>query len=301
MAGIYTDVLASEIAENIFPDSSFVVHSKDDTIWVNNENVRLPQSGAIPATQRNRSVFPATITERTDTVIEYMLQEFSSDPSRVRNMDAVKVSYNKRKDVLSDHSMSLQQDLANYLAYVWAANTAAGILVTTGGLRQSSAVGSTGNRKGLTLKDVQNAMVKLDVQDIPRDGRKILLNPNMLSDLLDDSKLTSRDWTNNSNSLQNGTVGRLMGFDVYVRSSVISYADNSVTPKDPIALRATNDDAGALVWHPSFVRRALGATKVYLNPDQAAHYGDIMSAEVRGGGTAAYANRRGIVTIKEAK
>lgn len=299
--GIYTSVWASEIAENIFPDDSFVVCSKDDNQWVINETVVLPQSGSKPASTRNRSVFPAIITERVDIVIEYALQEFSTDPQRLRNMDALKVSYLKRKDMLGDHSSILQEDVANYLMYVWSANQAANIALTTGATRDATAVGATGQRKGITYKDIKAAMVKMDVQNIPRKGRKILMNPMMLSDLLDDPKLTSRDWVDANNSLQDGLIGRLNGFDVFVRSTIAAYADNATLPKDPLAVAAATDDAGCLLWHPNFVRRALGTTTVLLNEQRAEHYGDLMSCETRAGGSAAYFNRRGTFTIKEAK
>lgn len=301
MAGIFKDVWASEIASNIFPDNSFVVHSKDDSMWADNDYVKLPQSGSKPNVARNRSVFPATIVERVDTIIEYQLQNFTSDPTRVRNLTQLKTSYALRQDVLSDHSYSIEEDVADYLLFAWAANLAGAITSTTGTLRDASATGATGTRKGFTLADLKKAMVMLDLQNVPRTGRKIILNPIFHADLLDDPKLTSRDYVDVNNSVQEGLVGRALGFDVFVRSKVVSYADASTTPKDPKAATATTDDAGAVIWHPRFVRRAVGSSKIYLNEDVAENYGDIMSAEVNAGGIAAYSNRRGTVTVKEAK
>lgn len=301
MAGIFKDIWASEIASNIFPDNSFVIHSKDDTKWADNDTVKLPQAGSKPNVQRNRTVFPATIVERVDTVIEYALQNFTSDPTRVRNLTQLKTSYGLRQDVLSDHSYSIEEDVADYLLFAWAANLAGAITSTTGTLRDASALGATGTRKAFTMADLKKAMTMLDMQNVPRAGRKIILNPLFHSDLLDDPKLTSRDYVDANNSVQEGLVGRALGFDVFVRSKVVSYADASTTPKDPKAATAATDDAGAVIWHPRFVRRAVGSSKVYLNEDVAENYGDIMSAEVNAGGTAAYTNRRGTVTIKEAK
>lgn len=53
------------------------------------------------------------------------------------------------------------------------------------------------------------------------------------------------------------------------------------------------------MWHKDFVRRALGATKVFYNPAQAEYYGDKMSALVRAGGRKRYNNQYGVVSIIE--
>ncbi len=302
MALLLTDVWSNEIAQNIYPDDSFVVHSRNDNAYVDHDFVRLPQSGAKPKSARNRTVFPAAITERIDALVSYQMQWFSTDPTRIRNAEQHALSYAKRKDVAQDHVAVLQQDASEYLLSVWSGNSAATVSVTSGPLRAASAVGATGNRKSLTLADVKTAMTKMDLQNIPRKGRKILLNPIFHSDLLDDTKLTSRDYTpENGGNMMEGKVGMLWGFEVFVRSSVNSYANNSFAPKDPVALPAVDDDAGALIWHPNFVRRAVGTTVVNINTGVAEHYGDILTMEAWAGGTAWYIDRRGSMSIKESK
>jgi hypothetical protein len=302
MAGLKTEVWANEIAQNIFPDNSFVVNSKDDTKWVNNDIVHLPQSGTLPSTVRNRATLPATIVQRVDAIVDYSLHAFSTDPSLITDMDSVIVSYAKRQDMLSDHIMTLDDKTTKYMPFVWAANTTAAIVTTTGTtLRAASAVGATGQRKMVTKQNIIDAMIKMDMMNIPRDGRCMLLNPMFIGDLLSDATLTSRDWVDNNNAYMDGTIARLFGCKVYTRSEVGAYANGLNVPKDPDALADVLDDAFGMMWHPSFVRRALGATKAFIDEDKPEYYGTVFSAQVRAGGSKSYTNGRGIVCIKEGK
>jgi Phage capsid protein len=298
MAGIKTDIWAMEIAENIFPNNTFAAQSMNDSSYVNNDEVYLPQSGAVPSVVQNRATFPSPIAARVDSYTKYQMQEFSTDTTVIRNMETVALSYNKRADVLRDHVEQLKKFINEFFLYNWLANTSGGIIYTSGGLRPASATGANGQRKAFRKDDIMAAMLKLDTMDIPRQGRVILMNPQFHTDLLADTQLTSRDWTNNS--LENGAIGRLFGFDTFIRSNVGAYANGSVLPKAPSSVTAGSDNAAALVWHPDFVRRAEGQILVNLSsgvvPEQ---YGHTMSAEVRAGASPRYTDRRGVVSIVE--
>jgi len=295
---IQKEIWVAEIAANLFKDNTFLRRSRNDDAFVEGKVVHLPQSGALPAVVRDRSSFPATITERTDTEVTYNLHSFSSDPTLIRDMDEIEVSYEKRQNVLDEHIGTLTDSIATYMAYAWAPNVAANIVRTTGAARPASAPGATGNRKKLTKADILSAKILMDKMDVPQSGRYLLLNAEMLGDLLEDTTLLSRDFVQTPN-LELGTIGRLLGFEVYVRSHVGRYAAGSNTPKDPDAANAATDEAFALAWHERFVRAARGEIKVFADEDVPQYYGSIFSAEVRAGGTAWYTDKRGVVAIIE--
>ena len=69
--------------------------------------------------------------------------------------------------------------------------------------------------------------------------------------------------------------------------------------KDPAAATAVTDIAGAIAWHPSFVRRANGAIKTFLNIDDPAYFGSIFSTAVRFGALIARNDNVGLVQIIE--
>lgn len=296
---IQKQVWIADIASNIFPDNTFTARSVDDSQYVSNKTVNLPQSGNKPNSERNRSIIPAQIVQRVDAVETYDIEEFTTDPTLIRDIEEVEVSYDKRQDVLMDHNETLRTDVANYLSYVWAPATAAAIFDTTGtGTRPGAAPGATGTRKVFTRADILKLKAAMDAQDIPADDRVLLLPSAFYNDLLADTQLLSSDFMGSGN-IPSGAIARVFGFALYLRSGAARYAAASNTPKDPAAIAAATDNAAAIAWHPRFVRRAMGEIKVFANEDQATMYGSVFSALVRAGGRPRYTNGRGVFAVRE--
>ena len=306
---LQTEVWARDIAANLFPKNTFLARAKDDSMWVENKTVHLPQSGSLPAVSRNRSSYPATISQRTDVEVTYSLYELTSDPTHIPDVDAIEVSYDKRMSVLNEHIEQVRRKAADVLLWQWCPTLAAAagqVIASTGSNRLTNAAGGTGNRKALTRAEVLAAKKLLDIQEIPQEGRVLLLDGAMYADLLADTTITNRDWVT-ANSLQSGVIAQLFGFDVMIRSRLGRFSDTTFTSgvltagtvKDPDAANAATDDAFSLAWHPDFVRRALGEVKVYSDVDKPEYYGSVFSTMNRVGGSKSYTDYRGIVALVE--
>lgn len=301
---IQTEIWARDIAEAIFPANSFMAKSLSDDAWVDNKTVHLPQAGSLPAVVRNRNSFPATPGQRTDTTVTYDLDEFTSDPSLIRDIEEVETSYDKRSSVLRDHTESINLQCANWLQYHWGADAAAAILRTTGADRVAQVTGATGNRKKLTITDLIAAKALMDDMDLPEDGRCLLLPSFMYNDIITDNwaTLLSMELSGEAR-LQNGTLMKILGFEIFKRGkkNVLSYT-NAATPvkRTPDAAALVSANAAALFWHSNFVRRAKGEVKVYADYDKPEYYGSTFSALARLGGRKRYSDGTGIVSIVEA-
>src|SRR5690606_23159471 len=64
--------------------------------------VHIPTPGSKPTVVKNRNSFPATAVRRTDTDITYTLDEYSSDPVHVHNLENIELSYDKLDDSYGD-------------------------------------------------------------------------------------------------------------------------------------------------------------------------------------------------------
>lgn len=299
---IQREVWANDIAANLFPDNSFLQRSLDDSAFVeDNKTVHLPQSGAKPNIEVNRTVPAAGANAglRTDTDSTYDLDSYSSDPTTIRRIEEMEVSYDKRMSVLDDHIGAINESISNQLAYVWAADAAAQIVRTSGGARPAFVSGATGNRKKVTLADILSAKRILDAQDVPQEGRVMVIPSEAYNDLLELDEITNAEKYGRAN-LPNGAVNRIYGFDIYLRSSVVSY-DNATTPvkRAPDATVNVDANAGILCYHERFVRRALGQVYVFTKEDDPNYYGSVFSAEAKAGGRKRYATGIGVVTIVE--
>jgi hypothetical protein len=121
----------------------------------------------------------------------------------------------------------------------------------------------------------------------------------MYNDLLEIDAILTSDKMGTAN-LSNGAVGRVLGFDIYIRSTAVVYTNAATpVPKTPGAAGAVTDNLAALFWHPMFVRKAMGDVRVYVNEGEAAYYGDILSAEARAGGRKSRTGGEGVVALVE--
>ena len=68
------------LVENFYPDNSFASKSVDDSTFVNAHKVIIPNAGAPSKVQKNRTVKPATVDQRTDNALEYEIDELTTDP-----------------------------------------------------------------------------------------------------------------------------------------------------------------------------------------------------------------------------
>ena len=131
--GLQKEIWINDIESNLFANNSFMnIIGKDDSAYVDNLTVHLPQAGSKPTVAINRASLPATIGQRTDVDKNYSLSEYTTDPILIQNTEAVQVSYNKRMDVLGDHIKQLGFAAANKTLYAWAASGASRIVRTSG-------------------------------------------------------------------------------------------------------------------------------------------------------------------------
>lgn len=300
---IVNEVWTTDIAENIYPDSSFIAQSIDESEFVDEHGaINSPISGVAPDVVINGTSFPVNPVQRTDTNNRYVCDAFRTKPIFVQNIEEMEVSYNKRASVLRDHQESLMAQQANMVAYNWAAEVAGQIVRTSGDTRTAFVAGATGDRKKITLDDLLKAKRVLDNQDVPSEGRVLLIPSEMYNDLLEIDNVIQAN-RHGKETLPSGAVDMLYGFAIYTRSSVVSYTNAALplrrSPESGTAVDVAAN-AAAICYHPSFVKHGKGTVKVFTDDDNPTFYGSLFSAESKLASTKRYTDGRGIVSIVEA-
>jgi len=289
---------SSDLMKNLFPANEFYKMSKNDSAFIDADSVQLPHVGTIPNVEMNRTT-KGEASKRVDSASEYKLHEFSTDPTWLQYSEALLVAYDKRASILAEHVSALNTAIANYMAIAWARSTGVAVLRTSGENRPVSGVPSgTGNRKRLTLTDLQKIQKTFDEQDIPQGNRYCVLTPAFQEDMLQIKEVQSSDY-NRVKPLVEGTLGRFLGIDFYVRSKVVVATSGGSVRDYGVETEAATDCAGAIFWHSDFTRRAEGQAKVFLNIDDAELYGSKFSALCRAGGTAARKDGKGVIVMLE--
>lgn len=302
---IQKEVWIADIKEKLFPDNSWMAQSVDESAWSDGKKVHRPNAGALPAVTRNRSSYPAVAVPRTDIDNEYSLDEFTSDPSHITDIDEIETNYNKRSSVVGSHAKQLNLQCANWLMYHWAATQAANITRTTGAARPAIGAnyGATGNRKKLEVLNVLAVGRVFDNMDLSEEGRNLLLPADMYNDLVElEWKTLLELQAEGTAVLRDKKLIKLFGFNIWKRGAknLLTYT-NASTPvrRAPDAANLATVNVAALAWHNECVARAMGDIKVYEDIDNPLYYGSIFSAMARLGGQVCYTDQTGVAAIVE--
>ena len=230
--------------------------------------------------------------------MSYDIDELTTDPIYIPNIETVELSYNKRQSVLSGDREALQTDAHQNLLYRWFCEGET--FDTTGGAREPhTSDTASGTRKKMTKATLLTLMTRFNMDNVPAEGRYVLLDSCMYADLLED--LTEKELSAflASANAQQGIVGRLYGFDVMQRSQVLR-----LTPAKKLLEWSEESVAGelaaGLAWQENCVSRAMGEVKMFDDTDNPLYYGDIYSFLMRVGGAPRRYDKKGIAAIVEA-
>ena len=142
-------------------------------------------------------------------------------------------------------------------------------------------------------------MTRMDADNVPKEGRHILLDAYMYADLLENLSESDKWMFQNSADVQRGIVGNLWGLNVMTRSQVLRVkTDKSLLGWDQEAV--AGEMAAALAWHDKSVSRAMGEVKMYDSTNNPLYYGDIYSFLLRTGGSVRRYDKKGIYLLAEA-
>ncbi|MDR2764742.1 MAG: hypothetical protein LBB90_06885 [Tannerella sp.] len=293
---IQKELWMNSIVEGLFADNTFLAKAYSADMFVNaGKTVHIPNAGSPSGVAKNRTSKPATASARTDSELTFNLDEFTTDPIYIPNADTVELSYNKRESVLKTDKAALQEAVANAFLYYWA--PASPLIATVGATEDTAYLPSaTGARHNLTKKAFLDAMTKFNGDNIPQEGRYVLLDAVMYSQLLADLTANESQAFHAGIDVKNGVVGKLYTFNIMVRSQALRYT-SAGTAKEWTAAGAATDCAGALAWHVDSVCRALGEVKAFENEGDPQWYGDIYSFLVRCGGAKMRSDGKGLLAI----
>jgi Phage capsid protein len=305
-------LFTADLAANLFPNTSFIANALNWDQYANNRTVNFSQSGPTPGVIRNRAAtsLPAA-ANRTDVARNYNLSEFQSLPTNIDWTEEQVLPYAKRQDVLRDHLLQVQTEIAQTILFRWAVSGDVGgevplIRRTTGAARPATAPGAALNRAAVTYADVVALRTILSLREIPNDGQRVLVVPTaMMEDLLNISQFINTDFRV-ERPVMSGSVGTVLGFNIF-ESNVNPVYNNAAQPvkqlykaDDATVLRTTaaTDNEAVIAYHPNFVTRAKNPQQLVNIIDQHGRMEFSVTAIADGGPL--YNTRLGIAALVQA-
>ncbi len=311
------EIWTEYIIGNLFKDNEFLLKSVDESQYVIGVGVvHIPQAGSVSGVKRNRTTLPATITRRKDIDVTYVLDEFTTDPRFIPNIDKAELSFNKMDSCMSEDMMYLKQFVAEAMLYNWRPT----YFIKTSGSATTATLG-TGNRNAITLADMVKAKEVFNKWMIPKDQRFVIMSTDMKAQLVKELLLTStRDFAAVYDPIS-GDIKKLETFEIIERGNALVASNSTVTavtgkpyfnwtstdltytPENMVDIEAgttsiaTTASEYALFWHASAVARAVGDTLMFDDQGNPQYYGDIYSFLQRAGGRARRADGKGVLGL----
>lgn len=290
------EIWIESIVGNLFADGTFLGRSVNHSSFVDNKTVHVPNAGSAPEVTKNRAVFPATASGRTDYDLDYSIAEFTTAPFRISNAEEVELSYDKRESIVGACREALAEAVANDVLESWVPASFEKV-VTTGSGVAPHLTSQTNNRKAVAIADILAVKKLFDKNNIPQEGRCFMLDYEMYNQLLGALSESQANAFLATADASKGIVGKLFGFDFYMRSNVLRCNSGGTALASSAA---ATDQAAGIAWYDKAVSVALGQTEIFETQNDPTYYGDILSALVRAGGKYMRNDKKGIVLLVQA-
>ena len=257
MAGLQKEVWIAGIQENPIPDNSFVFASTDKSEYVENNKLHLAEAGIEPGVHENYFAGSETdlpLATITDIPNEVVLNTYSTDRTRHRDLQEVELQYNKRASVTNRHKTALAKNMGIRAAFAWSPatdDTNNKIAVVGGGKFLDAIIDMQAFYNGLDMYDCLNICLTAEHMAIIKKEDKALYK-----EILNTSEM--------------------YGFKVYRYNKTALYT--SANAKKPFGtVKAAGDKNCSFTWCTNEVFRCFGDTEMYETIRSAASQADEIS------------------------
>ena len=299
---IQKEIWLQSIEDNLYKGlEAIIAVSRDDSAFVNNKTIHIPSSGTAPTISKGNTVYPASISERTDQEITYDLSNYEIGPLRLGWADQLQLSYDKTLSIANDFMGNLSDRMAKEFMAAWYYKATASLVETSGTATTTNWLsGGTGALQHLTGADVRSAAMILDKQIIPSGDRYLLLDPDMFWQLMGDL-----DYQAARLGVFAGlptAPGPVYGFTV-IQMPYVAAVDTSDVIKTPSAADGsftytTTDRPIGLAVHKSALSFAITPVEGFVMDKDPAYFGDVLSASIYGGAKYRRYDGKGSVAIR---
>ena len=259
-AGVYTEVWTGELVKHLRRglEATWLDGVPDNSSIVNNDIIHLIDVGVEPDVLINNTTYPIPLQALDDADIPIGLDKFQTKVTPITDDELYAISYDKMARVKESHGNSINDAKFAKAAHALCANsnTAKTPVLKTTGSRDPE----TGRIK-LVPGDLIRLKKAMDKLGVPTVGRRLVLCNDHVNDLLEVDQKFKEQYNINRNE---GTVGRLYGFDIYEFANNPLYTTAGVK-KAVFATASTGEFQCSFAFYVQRVFKATGSTKMYYS------------------------------------
>lgn len=259
-AGVLKEVWTGEMVKALRAglDGGWLEGIPDASSLVDNDVIHLVDVGVDPDVLINNTTYPIPLQALDDADIAIQLDKFQTKVTPITDDELYAISYDKMARVKESHSNSIiDARLAKAAHALCAKSNAKGtpVLTTTG---KADATG----RLRMTPDDVAAMKKSMDELGVPADNRRLVLCTDHVNDLLIADQVFKEQYNNINRN--DGTVGRLYGFNIYEFTNTPIYS-SAGTKKDIGAEVDDGDFHCSFAFYTKRVFKATGSLKMYYS------------------------------------
>lgn len=259
-AGVYTEIWTGELVKHLRRglEATFLDGIPDSSSIVNNDVIHLVEVGVDPDVLINNTTYPIPLQALDDKDIAIKLDKFQTKVTPITDDELYALSYDKMNRVKESHGNSINDSKFAKAAHALCAqkNTAATPVLKTTGAKDAVT-----DRLKMTVSDLLSLKRAMDNLRVPAQGRRLVLCSDHVNDLLETSQVFKEQYNINRND---GTVGRLYGFDIYEFGNTPLYTKAGIK-KDVGATAEAGEFQCSFAFYTQRVFKATGSTKMYYS------------------------------------
>lgn len=270
--GLRKEVWTGELVKRFTHKGTFLDGVPDYSRYVGNEVIHLVAVGVHPNVLVNNSSYPLPVSSRADADISVTLDKLETEATSITKDEVYALSYNKMQVTHELHREALQikaLDLAIYNFAPASDSTETPIVRTTGS--------NNGNSYRMcTPAEIRKLKRKFDDQNIPKEGRRLVLCNQHIEDLL----ATHEKFASQYMNIREGQILKLFGFEIQEYSEMPLY--NATFNKKPFGSAPAGTDRDAsIAFYVKRMFKAKGTMDVDYTPRDARNKREEISMDTR--------------------
>lgn len=257
-AGVYQEVWTREVVKQFTTaeEATFLNGVPDFSQYANNDVIHLTDAGVDPDVLVNNTTYPIPIQSLSETDKTFSLDKYQTKPTPITDDELYAVTYDKISLRKEQHGTAISEVKHKKAIHAYAPagdTTKTPVLATTGEVLSDG-------RHRLTRKDIIALKKKFDVLGVPEQGRRLVLCPDHIEDLL----LTDQKFADQYYNYTTGKISNLYGFEVY------EFAANPIftaagAKKSYGAVADTGEFQATVAFYTKNVFKCKGSTKMYYS------------------------------------
>lgn len=254
------EIWVPSIIGHLHQANTVLAKSVDHSEYIDGKTVHVPNAGAAAKIGKNVTSLPLAVSSRTDLDLTYNIDDFKIYPIVVTDAEQVELSYNKRESITAESRAKLYDEVTGDTVAKWVS-------------------GAKPVKKTGAIKDAIKAAAKQFAKDrVPKGERYIMLTEDGYYDFL--AELSDKEQFAFSASADSakGILGTFFGFQ---------FVDEYYLPKD----------VQMFAWQKQSLSHAIGDLKLYEDEGNPTYYGDVISGEIRAGGSVVRSDKKGVYVV----